>query len=164
MNCELIKLTQFSGNKASIYTVYLLDDEQNLFERFVEENKISLINEINNIFVRLKTIGHKTGARENFFKHNEGIPGDGVCALYDEPNKKLRLYCIRYGTDLIILGGGGEKPKNVRALQEVDKLKDENDILRKISSLISKRLKDKEISFTNNYRDLEGNLIFNENE
>lgn len=58
---------------------------------------------------RLKIIGTKTGAREQFFKLHEGNPGDGVCALFDLPDKNLRLYCIRYNTQIIILGGGWNK-------------------------------------------------------
>jgi len=58
--------------------------------------------------LRLKIIGNETGARESFFKTKEGIPGDGVCTLYDTPDKKLRLYCIRYGKQLIIIGAGGQ--------------------------------------------------------
>jgi hypothetical protein len=40
---------------------------------------------------------------------NEGKYGDGVSALFDKPKYKLRLYCIRYGTQIIIVGWGGEK-------------------------------------------------------
>ena len=53
---------------------------------------------------------------------DEGIPGDGVCALFDLPNSNLRLYCIRYGNSIIILGGGGQKPKTISAFQENEKL------------------------------------------
>ena len=109
---------------------------------------------------RLKTIANKTGAREHFFKINEGIPGDGVCALYDEPNKKLRLYCIRFGTQTIILGGGGEKIKTARAFQEIQKLKDENYLLRQISQTITHKIKERELYFAENEMDFIGSLEF----
>ena len=58
---------------------------------FIEENKNSFKSELIDIFIRLKVIGNKTGAREQFFKQYEGNLGDGVCALYDEPEKHLRI-------------------------------------------------------------------------
>lgn len=151
-----------SGSSASIYSVFLEDEQKTLFEKFVDENKISFKSELKDIFSRLKTIGHKTGAREQFFKINEGNPGDGVCALYDSPGSKLRLYCIRYGTLIVVLGGGGYKPKNIRELQADEKLTEENYFLRELSKRITERLKDNEISFSNDAMDFEGNLEFND--
>jgi len=158
MKCALRKITELSGNKTSIYSVVADNEDKALFELFVEENHISYSSEINDIVLRLKTIGHKTGARENFFKLNEGTSGDGVCALYDLPEYKLRLYCIRYGTQLVILGGGGHK--NVRALQDDKKLKDESYFLRELSQQITKKLRNKDIKFIDNGKDFEGDLEF----
>ncbi|MEQ9231474.1 MAG: hypothetical protein RIF46_12395, partial [Cyclobacteriaceae bacterium] len=115
MKCRLVKMTQFSGNKANIYGVIKENDTQTLFDHFVIENKTSFLSELKDITSRLQTIGHKVGAQEYFFKPNEGKLGDGVCALYDKPESNLRLYCIRYGNDLIIVGGGGPKSKKIRA-------------------------------------------------
>jgi len=166
MEYKLVKLSRFSGEKASIYSVQTknTNDEfqDTLFDEFVKENKNSLLSELKDLFTRLKTIGNNTGARESFFKINEGVPGDGVCALYDNPKKRLRLYCIRYGTDLIILGGGGIK--NVQKLQDDKKLKDENYLLRRLSFKITECLKNGEITFSHNFLDLEGNLIIEDYE
>lgn len=160
MKCELIKIDELSGNKASIYSVIIDEDDISLFEEFIDENFHSYSSEINNIIQRLQTIGAKTGAREQYFKLNEGIPGDGVCALYDDPDKKLRLYCIRYGTMIIILGGGGTKPKNIRALQESEKLTEENYLMRAISRTITEKIKDKDIRLSTYTNDFEGELSF----
>jgi hypothetical protein len=130
------------------------------FDSFLFENKNVFLSELKDIISRLKSIGNTNGAREQFFKINEGIPGDGVCALYDSPDKKLRLYCIRYGTLIVIVGGGGLK--EVQKLQQNDKLKDENYFLRELSLKITERLKDGEIWFTNDKMDFEGNLEFND--
>lgn len=111
---------------------------------------------------RLKTIGHRTGAREQFFKLKEGKPGDGVCALYDKPKKNLRLYCIRYGSLLLIVGGGGLKKKSIRTLQEDEKLKKENKFLKKVSKDIQKRMKEGDIRLSDDYMDFDGDLKFYE--
>lgn len=164
MNCRIIKLKRFSGRAASVYSVYIEAEKETLFDEFIKENVSTFKSEVTDIAQRLRTIGYETGAREIFFKTKEGKPGDGVCALYDKPNSKLRLYCIRYGNDIVILGGGGPKPKNIRSLQQSDKLTKENYFLRKISNLITERLKEGEIKFSLNDLDLEGNLTFNDEE
>lgn len=160
MECTIVKLDNFSGAQTSIYSVYIEEDGKTLFDKFIEENISAFNLEIKDIVQRLLTIGNKTGAREQFFKINEGMPGDGVCALYDDPNSKLRLYCIRYGNDIVILGGGGFKPKTIRALQEDKKLEAENYFLRDLSKEITQRLKDKDITKPN-FMDFEGDLTFN---
>lgn len=157
-----MKLSKFSGNEASVYSIYLKDERRTLFDRFLKENINSFKSELNDIVVRLKTIGHDTGARKQFFKTNEGKPGDGVCAFYDIPKSNLRLYCICYGTLLVVLGGGGYKPKKMRALQEDPKLEEENFLMRQISKDIQHRMKEKELSFSDDYMDFEGDLIFND--
>jgi len=158
MNLELVKIDDLSGQEASVYTLLDTDEDETLFDKFILENNNSFKSEINNILMRLNTIGKKTGAREQFFKLEEGKHGDLVSALYDEPDTKLRLYCIRFGKSLIILGGGGAK--TTRTLQEDPKLNDENKILVKISNEIYKRLKDKDIFYTNDGMDFEGELEF----
>lgn len=160
MKYQLVKLEELSGKQTSVYSLLIDDETITLFERFIIENNNSFKSEITDIIKRLNTIAHKEGAREHFFKINEGKPGDLVCALYDKPNSNLRLYCIRYGTSLIILGGGGHKPKTIKALQENEKLTYENAILVALSKEICKRQKDKEITFTNNFCDFEGDFEF----
>lgn len=76
----------------------------------------------------------------------------------------MRLYCIRYGSSLLILGGGGLKEKEIRAFQENEKLTEENYFLRKVSDLITERIKDGEIEYTADYTQLTGNLDFNTDE
>jgi hypothetical protein len=75
----------------------------------------------------------------------------------------LRLYCIRFGTTVILLGGGGHKPKSIRALQESEKLKTENYLLREVSELTFRKMKEKEIYWINDY-ELGGDLILDTDE
>lgn len=164
MKFRIQKLEQFTGEQAGIYSVFLEDEQQTMFERFLKENISLFKSEIIDITQRIKAINEKTGAREQYFKFKEGIPGDGICALYDLPEKHLRLYCIRYGGSLLILGGGGLKEKEIRAFQENEKLTEENYFLRKVSDLITERIKDGEIEYTADYTQLTGNLDFNTDE
>ena len=164
MKCKIVKLHKFSGKKASIYTIYIDDKNTTLFDIFVRENLNSSKSEILNILNRLSVIGKETGARGQFFKHWEGAPGDGLSALYDDPEKKLRLYCIRYGSGILILGGGGPKPKNIHALQEDEKLIHENGILKKMSQEITQRIKNRDITFSNSGSEFLGDLEFDDHE
>lgn len=160
MRFEIVKLSRFTGNKCGVYSIFVDDEQKTLFDRFLGENKILFKSEVKNILERLKAINSFTGAREKYFKFNEGNPGDGICALFDIPDSNLRLYCIRYGNSLIILGGGGEKPKSVKAFQEVEKLREENYLLREISTQIANLIKEKEISFSEDGTEITGELEF----
>ena len=164
MKYKIIKINSISGNEASVYSIILNNEEETLLNKFVKENEISFKSETKDILKRLYSIGHTTGARIQFFKEWEGKPGDGVCALFDIPTSNFRLYCIYFGSQLIVVGSGGHKPKDIRTLQQDDKLKAENYLLREISVQITQRIKDKEISYTNDFLNFEGNLEFNDEE
>ena len=159
MKFEIVELLDFSGYKARIYTVILNHEPLSIFDNFVKENIPIFPEEIDDILSKIETIGHETGARKHFFKLNEGTLGDGICALYDNPDNKIRLYCIKYGSTT---GGGGRK--NVRALQDDPKLKHENYLLRKISNLITKAIKEGDISWAADGKRLIGNLIIQDDE
>jgi len=164
MRYKIVKINNYSGNKTTIYSILMEEENETLLNKFVRENEISFKSETKDILKRLYSIGHTTGARIQFFKEWEGKPGDGVCALFDIPTSNLRLYCIYFGSQLIVVGSGGHKPKDIRTLQQDDKLKAENYLLREISVQITQRIKDKEISYTNDFLNFEGNLEFNDEE
>ncbi len=145
MNCFLSKIQELSGPKATIYTISLDNGTDTLFNRFLEENSKDAESEIINIVERIRVIGNETGAKFHFFKHKEGELGDGICALYDIPKKNIRLYCARYSTGTIIIGGGGPKAKNIKAFQEDSKLKNENYFLREVIKHLTEKMRDGEI-------------------
>ena len=76
------------------------------------------------------------------------------------PNSKLRVYCIRYGSQIIIIGGGGIKTKQTRALQDSPKLTKENYLMREISRAITKNIIDKNICYSDDGLEFEGELEF----
>src|SRR5690554_3289955 len=91
MEYKLVKLSRFSGEKASIYSVQTknTNDEfqDTLFDEFVKENKNSLLSELKDLFTRLKTIGNNTGARESFSRLMKVCQETG-CVLYMTIQKK----------------------------------------------------------------------------
>lgn len=164
MKYRLVKVGRLSGRKAAIYTIAKEGESRSFFERFLGENLTLFKSEIESILVKLETIGHRTGARPGFFKEFEGAPGDGVCALYDEPDSKLRLYCIRFGQDILILGGGGPKGKQIRSFQEDKKLREENYFLRWASAEISQKIKEKDFLLRFHPPGIEGDLFIETDE
>ncbi len=164
MNYEIVEHEEFSGSKATLYTIILEGEDISLFDYFVEENKTEYRQEVKLLINRLQEIGHTTGAREKFFKKDEGLPGDGVCALYDDADSKLRLYCIRYGSVAIILGGGGPKPHGVVAWQDDPKLSKEATTMIQVSKDIMQKLKDDELKWSSDGSQLLGNLTITNDE
>lgn len=164
VNYEIVELEEFSGRQATIYSVIMEQDDFTLFDHFVTENMEDSKAEVKSILSRLQEINHTTGAREKFFKLNEGRPGDGVCALFDDPDSKLRLYCVRYGNVAILLGGGGPKPPGVISWQQDEKLTKEAETMIQVSKDIMKRLQSGDITWSKDGTQLEGNLIISDNE
>jgi hypothetical protein len=142
---ELIEEEAISGPKLKIYSLVPLGKDHSLYESFFIEYIGQFPDEIQDIDDRLRIMGNETGLRDHFYTPNEGNPGDGVCTLFDKPEKNLRLYFILYGKVAIILGGGGPKSKTIRALQEDPKLKKENYLLRNISLCIKQSIQEKNL-------------------
>lgn len=160
MKFKLIKLKALSGKKATIYSAIVNDDSKTLFEHFIEENKHQYNTELQKIRRTILTIAHDVGAREGYFNKPEGKAGQSVYALYDHPDCKLRLYCFRFDRNILILGGGGFKPRNISAFQEDEKLTSENNWVRFISDTITLAMRNKDIKQSYDGMELEGNLFF----
>ena len=152
---ELVELDEFNSNAGHIYSVAVDCSDNTLFDMFLEENDEEYRKELGEIMVKLNTMSTYTGFSDNYFKLNEGKPGDGLCAITDTKGK-LRLYCIRFGNILLVLGGGG--PKTTRTYQEDPKLLSENLLLRDISNAMSKAIKSKDILIEEDGR-LSGEMV-----
>lgn len=141
---ELVELEEFDNTMGHIYSVVVDDSDKTLFDFFLEENDSDYRQPLAEIITKLNTMASMTGFTDNYFKLNEGKPGDGVCAVTDLKGK-LRLYCIRFGNILLVLGGGGFKSKQIRAFQEDPKLLSENFKVREVSDVIAKAIKEKDL-------------------
>jgi hypothetical protein len=159
LTCEIEILEEHVGTEARIYNIYVHEWGTSLYERFIEENK-DYLKELKDIESRLVLMATKYGVREDWLKHKEGPPNLNIVALYDRPDRKLRCYGILFGRALLIIGGGGVKPKTVRRFQESHKLTEENKMLQIISQTINRLLSTGEISWAANKMDFEGKLKF----
>ena len=164
MNFEIVKLENLSGRKANIYSVIIDDESSSLFDKFIRKYKVDFTDEIIDIVDRIDLIANYTGAENRHLKENEGKLGDLVRALYDMPNSKLRLYCIRLGKTVVILGGGGFKSKLIRSLQQDPILTQENYLMREISERLYDKIKQRDIYWSENEMEILGSLNFTDNE
>ena len=164
MKYEIVKLSPLSGVQCTVYSIVPERGGLTLYDVFINENIADFREEVKDINNRLKLIGIKHGARHSYFKHFEGKYGDFVCALYDLPDKNLRLYCIRYGADVVILGGGGLKTEETIAWQDDSKLTEEATRIIEYANDIARRMVDGEIYMSRDKPELEGNFYFFENE
>lgn len=162
MKFSIRKLSRLSGREASVYSVFIDGEQGDKFEQFLENYTQSHPDEVKDILKRIYNIGHSEGARTGFFKEKEGLPGDLVCALYDDPDSNLRLYCLRFGKTAVILGGGGIKPKDIKAWQESPELSRQARLMIEVSKKLAERIKDKDIVWSLNQKDLIGDLDFND--
>lgn len=162
MDFEIIRIEDFLNSKATIYTIIEKGAENSLFQQFLNKYYPLFPDEVGFMMQRLISIGRKVGAQDHFFKHGEGLLGDGVSALYDQPNYKLRLFCVRYGSGIVILGGGGIK--KTKTWQEDPILKKQAELMIEFSKKLTNRIKSGEIKWAEDQKSFLGNMIFNDDE
>lgn len=104
MKFTIENIEEFSGGMAQIYSVMFEGDDMTLMDHFFEDNA-QYTEELEEMAKKLESMGNDTGCRIQFFKENEGAPGDGVVAFW---YKRMRLYCLRIGSACIILGDAGD--------------------------------------------------------
>lgn len=164
MKFRIVEIPELSGEACKIYTIVYDGGEDSMFESFQDRMDAEGFSaEVDEIWYALRFMGKEGGARIQFFREDEGKPGDGVMALLKKKRFTLRLYCIRYGTGTLVLGDGGYKPPTIRAWQGDPHLKACVQELMRISALITERIKNKEIVL---YADgsLTGDLKFDDEE
>ena len=120
---------------------------------YLELYRIFVVEKFGSKYVENRAGG--IGFTDTFFKLNEGKPGDGICAITDWKGK-LRLYCIRFGNILLVLGGGG--PKTTRTYQEDPKLLSENLLLRNVSDVMAEAIREKDLKIEED-GSLSGDLV-----
>jgi hypothetical protein len=141
MNFDIEEIKEFSGNAASIYSVIMEGEETTLLDQFFDENA-DYEEDLNEIFNKLYVMGQETGCRWDYFKHDEGSPGDGVSVL---KSGNLRLYCLYVDSTIVCFGSGGYKSPEIRAYQEDPELHSKVEQMKAIAKRINKAIVDKDI-------------------
>ncbi|HEX2865680.1 MAG TPA: hypothetical protein VHO03_01495 [Ignavibacteriales bacterium] len=133
------------GPKAKFYSVLLEGKRQSEFEEFLtnfrDNPEFSEI--IQNIVIKIDQMARVTGAREIFFKP-EGPSMVFRINIGRDETYPLRLYCLRYNDQVVLLGGGGYKDLSTVRYQDKEELNNAVKLLR----AVDKSLKEEEASFT----------------
>lgn len=147
MGFRIVEIEELSGPACKIYSVaFDGDGGDTLFDEFLDRLEADYSKELDELWASLAFMGREGGARIQFFRENEGEPGDGVVALLKESGYPLRLYAIKYGTILLILGSGGYKDPNIAAWQDDAILTKHATEIIHISAKITERIKEKDIT------------------
>jgi len=141
MNFVIVDLEEFSGSKAKIYSIMFDGDNQTLLDHFFEDNK-HYESDLIEIASKLVSMGNSTGCRIQYFKENEGAPGDGVVALR---YNRMRLYCLRFDNTCIFIGSGGYKSPLISAYQEDPSLNSKAQQMKAIAACINKAIIEKDL-------------------
>ena len=147
-------MPDFSGKNCTVYSAFI--DNVSPFRTFVDDYFAMYREEVEDILSTIQAIG-RLGAHEFYFKINEGKYGDGVCALYDDDVRMLRLYCILFGTEILILGGGGLK--RVQTWQDDPDLKKCAETMIEMSKEIAGFLKQKSSEIRWDANEFYGDLV-----
>lgn len=156
-----MRLERLCGPEATIYSVIWKGSGETLFEQFIRACTGNFNAEMQEIMARLYQIGHTTGARETFFKHEGNREfvekyGKYTYALYDKTNKNLRLYCIRFSDCVVVLGGGGHKAKSTRRWQDEPKLSEEVHTVMELAAVLLEQLRTGALHWSANGKELQG--------
>jgi len=141
MGFEIVDIEEFSGSMAKIYSIMFDGEDQTLLDHFFEDNQ-QYEDDLKVIASKLVSMGNTTGCRIQYFKENEGAPGDGVVALR---YNRMRLYCLRFDNTCIFIGSGGYKPPNISAYQEDPLLNSKAQQMRAIAACINKAIIEKDL-------------------
>lgn len=161
MTLKLVRLNGYSGKKATIYTVQKSENKSNPFQTFIKTNSPLFDDKLINFINRIRSMANHTGVLEEFFKlgenENKG-EGENVCALYDEPKKEMRLFCIRISEKILVLGGGGPKPPNIHKWQEDKILTEAARYMISISEIIKTNINKGRLYYSEDGMFFSGNL------
>ncbi|MBN1472901.1 MAG: hypothetical protein JW925_14095 [Syntrophaceae bacterium] len=117
----------YSGKKANIYTIRFKDEDKSEFFRFLDDYIGH--SEIDEILRRLQNISELYGMKKEWFRQESRNPDIGRILL---SSGLLRLFCIRYGDDVIILGYGGVKDPEK---QKLDDNPDLHEVVQKLETI-----------------------------
>lgn len=96
------------GAGCTLYSIQFIEKNETEYDEFLRKFKDDCVLSADLLCI-LAVVGKiaETGALERYFRP-EGKMRDGVCAL-PIVKSKLRLYCLRLSSKILILGNGGEK-------------------------------------------------------
>lgn len=151
----------FKYKQVAYYSVSLDEDEQTLYDKFVEKHTNENIDKLYHIQKWLQVIGKKYGAQQRFFR-NEAQYADASALppigkdrepYYVEFGKKkannLRLYCLRANANVVFLFNGDIK--TAKKAQDCPNVKSHFELANALTKAIDQAFRNKEIRWIQDY-------------
>ncbi|NBC86240.1 MAG: hypothetical protein GVY25_08620 [Bacteroidetes bacterium] len=135
---ELIKIDW--GDGGVLYTVEFDDEDLSEYEKFCRRPRVEGTDELEDMEIQLDYMLDERGYVEHVFKTEKYEAPE--CAYH---KGRLRMYCLRYSSSVLVAGSGGYKPEEidgeeVTRLQDVDHLDRAFKNIQYVRSRISRRL------------------------
>jgi len=106
------------GKKAKIYSIQYDGAENHEFHNFITKPEVYNHPDYQALRKKIKELYDKRGLLPQYFRsEDEKALHTEICRI-DYGTGMLRLFCIRWNDNLLILGSGGVKPGSVRFWQE----------------------------------------------
>lgn len=148
-------MPEYSGDGGTLYTIQF-EDESSEFDKFLQNKEVREDQAaFERLLSKLGAMIQEYGFGEEFFKVNEGKRGDYVVALSEQ---KIRLYCLRIESVLLIVGNGGVK--TTRTYQQDPHLKASVEELQMVHRLVMGRIYSGSIRVDHSTGKLRGLLSF----
>lgn len=156
--------------KVGYYSVCINDNDLSLFEKFIKQHTNTNKKKLDHILNWLKVIGNKYGAQTHHFRpegetaDTSALPPKGVDRKpqYTENGKKkannLRLYCLRANEHIVFLFSGDIK--TTKKAQHCPNVKDHFKLANQITKAIDNAFIDKDITWNDDYTQIECNEDF----
>jgi len=151
MQIELKKLYELSIGITSFYSYACDDSEVTVYMNLL--NTYAGLSKYREYKIKMEAV-HKQfmsmsifkGARDHFFEPHDPLPENGVCYLNLRHWPDLRLYCIRYNDNLVIVGGGDVIIHGEGASEVKLSLSREEKMMKQIAEVLKEKINETEIS------------------
>lgn len=143
------------GKCGALYSILFGGEKESELDKFLQSEQLHQERGFNEIVQRLSCMTNSLGFREQFFEMNEGLRTDSIAAL---KKGRIRLYCLRWSSILVIAGNGGIK--TAQTYQKDNALRHIVPELQLIDKLILKRQRSCEIKIERDTGKMSGNLMF----
>lgn len=151
-----------SGDGGTIYSVQIDGDvyedgtPRTELDRFLDDPDVQASPEFDALNEMLDLIIDAHGARDRYFTSKDKYPPPLAALRYDKG--ALRIYCCQYTQMLLVCGGGGIKPPEIRLLEDVPELDAAYNWMRYVSDQIDARIRSKDLAV--HLAHFEGDLDF----
>ena len=126
-----------SGKEGRFFAIHFDGEPKNEFDALLDRFSYDDAPDLFAIDEQINEMCERLGFRDVFFTSEDKYPTPLAALRYNKGPH--RVYCCRYGRDVLVVGGGGFKPDDADGLQDVPELKKAYDLVRYVSDEIDRQ-------------------------